>query len=92
MPLSVVPGACTLNASPHTHSKNRTWKQPANSPPANHHLSPVQALMPVAVFSVGCVFGTDKFHWSTMSNMLLVTLGVAIASFGERSFVPTLRL
>lgn len=39
--------------------------------------------MPVAVFSVGCAFGTDKFSWRTMSNMILVTIGVAIASYGE---------
>lgn len=43
----------------------------------------MQALMPVAVFSVGCVFKTDKFNWNTMSNMILVTVGVAIASFGK---------
>lgn len=38
--------------------------------------------MPVAVFTVGCLFKTDKFNWSTMLNMILVTIGVAIASFG----------
>ena len=42
--------------------------------------------MPVAVFSVGCVFGTDKFNWPTFMNMMLVTVGVAIASFGELNF------
>jgi drug/metabolite transporter (DMT)-like permease len=42
----------------------------------------LKALMPVAVFSVGCVFKTNKFDWSTMSNMLFVTLGIAIASYG----------
>lgn len=46
----------------------------------------LKALMPVAVFSVGCVFKTDKFNWNTMSNMILVTVGVAIASFGEINF------
>ena len=87
--------------------------------------------MPVAVFSVGCVFGTEKFNWGarreevarvcawihaackcghgswvpglpaqgtrarrlpahsrrptagTLGNMVLVTIGVAIASYGE---------
>jgi hypothetical protein len=39
--------------------------------------------MPVAVFTVGCAFGTDRYNWRTMANMLLVTLGVAIASYGE---------
>lgn len=38
--------------------------------------------MPVAVFSVGCAFGTDRFNANTMANMILVTIGVAIASYG----------
>jgi hypothetical protein len=42
----------------------------------------LKALMPVAVFSVGCFFGTDKFSTGTMANMILVTIGVAIASYG----------
>ena len=42
--------------------------------------------MPVAVFSVGCVFGTERFNWPTFLNMIMVTLGVAIASFGELNF------
>jgi hypothetical protein len=42
----------------------------------------LKALMPVAVFSVGCAFGTDKYNWPTMANMLLVTVGVAVASYG----------
>ncbi|PRW20839.1 putative sugar phosphate phosphate translocator [Chlorella sorokiniana] len=46
----------------------------------------LKALMPVAVFTVGCLFKTDKFNWSTMLNMLLVTVGVAIASYGELNF------
>eukprot|EP00887_Chlorella_sp_A99_P007875 scaffold20.g7875.t1 len=46
----------------------------------------LKALMPVAVFSVGCVFGTERFSWPVMSNMILVTIGVAIASFGEINF------
>ena len=45
----------------------------------------LKALMPVAVFSVGCFFGTDKFSTGTMANMILVTIGVAIASYGERA-------
>ena len=46
----------------------------------------LKALMPVAVFSVGCVFGTERFNWPTLSNMILVTIGVAVASFGELNF------
>lgn len=44
----------------------------------------VQALMPVAVFTVGCGFGTDKYSWPTMMNMILVTIGVAVASYGAQ--------
>ena len=47
----------------------------------------LKALMPVAVFSVGCMFGTERFNWPTLLNMIMVTVGVAIASFGEINFV-----
>lgn len=43
----------------------------------------VQALMPVAVFVVGCAFGTEKYNSGTLINMLIVSLGVAIASYGK---------
>ena len=46
----------------------------------------LKALMPVAVFSIGCVFKTETFSWPIFSNMILVTIGVAIASFGEINF------
>ncbi len=39
--------------------------------------------MPVAVFVVGCAFGTEKYNGGTLVNMLVVSLGVAIASYGE---------
>lgn len=39
--------------------------------------------MPVAVFIVGCAFGTEKYNGGTLVNMLIVSLGVAIASFGK---------
>jgi hypothetical protein len=48
----------------------------------------LKALMPVAVFMVGCVFGTEKYQWNTFGNMIVVSIGVAIASFGEINFVP----
>lgn len=38
--------------------------------------------MPVAVFCVGVSFGTEKFNWSVFSNMLVVSVGVCIASYG----------
>ncbi len=39
--------------------------------------------MPVAVFLVGSGMGTEKFTLQTLGNMLVVSLGVAIASYGE---------
>ena len=39
--------------------------------------------MPVAVFIVGCAFKTEKFSTNVFGNMLVVSLGVAIASYGE---------
>ncbi|KAK9805398.1 hypothetical protein WJX73_000561 [Symbiochloris irregularis] len=47
----------------------------------------LKALMPVAVFGVGCGFGVESFSMTTLFNMLIVTLGVAIASYGELNFV-----
>lgn len=47
----------------------------------------LKALMPVAVFVVGCAFGTEKYNGGTLVNMLIVSLGVAIASLGELNFV-----
>lgn len=41
-----------------------------------------QALMPVAVFLVGCSLGTEVFSVTTLLNMAIVSGGVAIASFG----------
>lgn len=42
--------------------------------------------MPVAVFMVGCVFATEKFSMGTFGNMMIVSLGVAIASYGKCLF------
>lgn len=47
----------------------------------------LKAMMPVAVFTVGCGFGTEKFSTSTLMNMLLISAGVAVASYGEINFV-----
>jgi hypothetical protein len=48
----------------------------------------LKALTPAVVFVVGCLFGTERFDWATMSNMFLVSAGIAIASFGELNFNP----
>jgi hypothetical protein len=42
----------------------------------------LKAMMPVAVFAVGCGFGTEKFSSLTLGNMLVISLGVAVASYG----------
>ena len=38
--------------------------------------------MPVAVFVVGCALHTESFSFSTLGNMILISIGVAIASYG----------
>ena len=43
----------------------------------------LKACMPVATFTMGCLFGTEVFSWPTLANMGVITLGVAIASYGE---------
>ena len=47
----------------------------------------LKALMPVAVFGVGCGMGTETYSLNTLLNMIVVTIGVAIASYGEINFV-----
>ncbi|CAI5466514.1 unnamed protein product [Closterium sp. Yama58-4] len=46
----------------------------------------LKALMPVAVYTLGVAFQKDVFRCSTMSNMLLVSVGVGIAAYGEANF------
>ena len=48
--------------------------------PVCHSL--LQALMPVAVFIVGCMLGTEQYERNTLANMIFVSIGVAIASYG----------
>eukprot|EP00891_Asterochloris_glomerata_P000641 jgi/Astpho2/641/Aster-04482 len=47
----------------------------------------LKALMPVAVFIVGCMLGTEQYERNTLANMIFVSIGVAIASYGELNFV-----
>lgn len=42
--------------------------------------------MPVAVYVTGNVFGTETFALAKSVNMLVITIGVAIASVGELRF------
>lgn len=47
----------------------------------------LKATMPVAVFIVGCGFGTEQYNSSRLLNMVVIAIGVAIASYGEINFV-----
>ena len=64
--------SCALGTSSNMH------------PLLNNEEYTLQALMPVAVFVVGCAFGTEKYSGGTLVNMLIVSLGVAIASYGRQ--------
>ncbi|KAL6208192.1 hypothetical protein ACLB2K_019143 [Fragaria x ananassa] len=46
----------------------------------------LKALMPVAVYSIGVSFKKETFKTDTMVNMLSISLGVAIAAYGEARF------
>jgi len=47
----------------------------------------LKALMPVSVFAIGCIFGMESYNPKTLVNMIVVTIGVIIASYGEINFV-----
>ncbi|KAF3607177.1 hypothetical protein DY000_02050275, partial [Brassica cretica] len=46
----------------------------------------LKALMPVATFIMAVIRGTDKPRCDVFSNMLLVSVGVVISSYGEIHF------
>ncbi|XP_052206995.1 probable sugar phosphate/phosphate translocator At1g48230 [Diospyros lotus] len=46
----------------------------------------LKALMPVATFLMAVLCGTDKLRWDVFSNMVLVSVGVVISSYGEIHF------
>ncbi|KAI3524488.1 hypothetical protein L2E82_03184 [Cichorium intybus] len=46
----------------------------------------LKALMPVAVYSIGVLFKKEGFKGQTMSNMLSISFGVAIAAYGEAKY------
>ncbi|XP_048134232.1 probable sugar phosphate/phosphate translocator At2g25520 [Rhodamnia argentea] len=48
----------------------------------------LKALMPVAVYSIGISLKKETFRSNTMANMISITLGVAIAAYGEAKFDP----
>jgi drug/metabolite transporter (DMT)-like permease len=46
----------------------------------------LKALMPVAVYSTGVIAKKDTFNSKTMTNMVAISVGVAIAAYGEARF------
>ncbi|KAJ8643125.1 hypothetical protein MRB53_004873 [Persea americana] len=46
----------------------------------------LKALMPVAVYSISVLFKKDSFRSATMANMLSISVGVAVAAYGEAQF------
>ncbi|XP_047971806.1 probable sugar phosphate/phosphate translocator At2g25520 [Salvia hispanica] len=46
----------------------------------------LKALMPVAVYSIGILLKKDAYKSTTMSNMLAISVGVAIAAYGEAKY------
>uniref|UniRef100_A0A0D6QWM5 Sugar phosphate transporter domain-containing protein n=1 Tax=Araucaria cunninghamii TaxID=56994 RepID=A0A0D6QWM5_ARACU len=46
----------------------------------------LKALMPVAVYSIGVTLKKDNFKSDTMANMVGISVGVAIAAYGEAKF------
>ncbi|KAH9609632.1 hypothetical protein KSS87_022648 [Heliosperma pusillum] len=46
----------------------------------------LKALMPVAVYSIGVMFKKENFKGQTMANMMSISVGVAVAAYGEAKF------
>ncbi|XP_052150233.1 probable sugar phosphate/phosphate translocator At1g48230 [Oryza glaberrima] len=46
----------------------------------------LKALMPVATFIMAVLCGTDKLRWDLFLNMVLVSVGVVVSSYGEIHF------
>lgn len=46
----------------------------------------LKALMPVAVYSIGILFKKEQFKTNVMANMVSISVGVAIAAYGEAKF------
>lgn len=46
----------------------------------------LKALMPVAVYSIGICLKKEAYKSNTMANMISISIGVAIAAYGEAKF------
>ena len=44
-------------------------------------------LWAMQVFTVGVFWGTETFSWPTLGNLMVITVGVIIAAYGEINFV-----
>lgn len=44
----------------------------------------LQACMPLLVYLVGAAFGTEQLHCKTLLNLLVVVLGILMASYGKQ--------
>ncbi|CAI5502148.1 unnamed protein product [Closterium sp. Naga37s-1] len=49
----------------------------------------LKALMPVAVYLLGVLFTREVFQTSAFANMVAITVGVAVAAYGEANFNAT---
>ena len=54
--------------------------------PLSVRIQMLKALMPVLVYSIGVALSKDVFKCNTMSNMAFISVGVAIAAYGEANF------
>lgn len=48
----------------------------------------LKALMPAAVYGTGCLLRTERLTWKSVVNMVVITVGVALASAGEVALIP----
>ncbi|KAF3657557.1 hypothetical protein FXO38_13640 [Capsicum annuum] len=46
----------------------------------------LKALMPIVVYAIGTLLKNDSFKKSTIFNMVAISVGVAIAVYGESKF------
>ena len=50
------------------------------------YIQMLKALSPVTVYGIGCAIGLERYSRGRLANMLVVTVGVMIASYGELNF------
>jgi len=50
------------------------------------YIQMLKALSPVTVYGIGCAIGLERYTHARLGNMMVVTVGVMIASYGELNF------